>query len=363
MKTLAKAAAGIGRVDLMASQDCPDHLTAVKRLPIRLLTASPKTFRRLYPHATEHPWTDIGMLKHLNGIGFPYVCDLLGVFVGIEQVYIMTSFANSGDLFAWCQNDKSQAGPQREEAMRPLAAQIFNAVRWLHNLGIAHRDLSLENVLLTVSDDSDLQVKVIDFGMATLCRTAVKEVRGKPSYQAPEMHGKGEYDTLLADNFAVGVIVYCMAVHNYPWEHTTPGKDVRFEFACQSGLEAFLEQDIVQCVQKPVAEVFSKSLLELLCGLLAISPTFRYSLGEACFASNRVFKSVKSESMLSEASTTDSLSNLQIHALDETTISEAEQNGSRFNSDSLKVHLKVQGPALRVSVWHGQWPAPRELTL
>mmetsp|Transcript_83926 Transcript_83926/g.153195 ORF Transcript_83926/g.153195 Transcript_83926/m.153195 type:complete len:487 (-) Transcript_83926:108-1568(-) len=361
-KTLAKAAAGIGRVDLMTSQDHSGHLTAVKRLPLRLLTTSPKAFRRLYPHATEHPWTDIGMLKHLNGIGFPYVCDLLGVFVGIEQAYIMTSFANAGDLFAWCQDDKSQAGLEREEAMRPLVVQIFNAVRWLHNLSIAHRDLSLENVLLTGSDDSDLQVKVIDFGMATLSRTAREEVRGKPSYQAPEMHGSGEYDTFLADNFAVGVIVYCMAVHNYPWEHTTPGMDVRFEFARRSGLEAFWEQDMVQCVKKPVAEVFSKPLLEILCGLLAINPALRYSLGEVSFASNKMIKTVASEStlsesMLSEASTTDSLSNFPVHGpSEETTCSEGEQSGTHWNA----ADLKAQGPSLRVSVWHSQWPFPQE---
>ncbi|CAK0819824.1 unnamed protein product [Prorocentrum cordatum] len=33
--------------------------------------------------------------------------------------------------------------------MQPIVLQIFTAVRWLHELGIAHRDLSLENVLLT----------------------------------------------------------------------------------------------------------------------------------------------------------------------------------------------------------------------
>lgn len=366
-KVLASAAAGIGRVDLMASQESPGCVTAVKRLPLRLLTNSAKSFQRLYPDATEHPWTDIGVMKHLNGLGFPYVCNLLGVFAGIEQAYIMTSFANAGDLFAWCQADKSQAGLEREVVMRPIVAQVFNAVRWLHNLGIAHRDLSLENVMLTRSKSgSQLQVKVIDFGMATLSRTATNEVRGKPSYQAPEMHGSGEYDTFLSDNFAVGVIVYCMAVQNYPWEETTPGTDARFAFASKNGMRAFLQQDIVQGVKKPVAEVFSKPLLEVLAGLLSIDPEKRYSLGEACLA-HSVIKKVDSDSLLSEAgglsdvSTTDSLSlcDTAPRLLKDIAFSEGEQSGSSWHVGF--DDMKPQGPSLRVSVWHGGWPLAEDL--
>jgi len=237
--------------------------------------------------------------------------------------------------------------------MRPLLAQLFNAVRWLHNLSVAHRDLSLENVLLTGRDDINLQVKIIDFGMATLSRTAREEVRGKASYQAPEMHGSCEYDTFLADNFAVGVIVYCMAVHSYPWKHTTPGMDARFEFARRNGLEMFLDVDVVPCVKQSVAEVFSQALLEILCGLLAIVPASRFSLGEVCFASDRVLKPALSESMMSEASTTDSLSDFHV---EETTISDGEETDTRSTVDNIKAEV----PSLRISVWHGQWPFPRE---
>merc|ERR1719491_52809 len=120
--------------------------------------------------------------------------------------------------------------------MRPIVSQVFKATRWLHNLGIAHRDLSLENVLLTENSSSELQVKIIDFGMASMSRHTVRNVRGKPSYQAPEMHTYAQYDTFLADNFALGVVLYSMAVRNYPWEHTKPGKDRKFEFAKKSGV-------------------------------------------------------------------------------------------------------------------------------
>lgn len=366
-KMLASAADGAGRVDLMASQDHPGYMTAVKRLPFCLLTTSPQSFRRLYPDESENPWTDIGIIKHLSSLGFPYVCDLLGVFVGIEHAYIMTSFANAGDLFGWCQADKSQAGPEREAAMRPIAAQVFNAGRWLHNLGIAHRDLSLENVMLTKSKlGNELEVKIIDFGMATLSRTATNEVRGKPSYQAPEMHESAEYDCFLSDNFAVGIILYCMATRNYPWKQTTPSTDTRFEFARNNGVEAFLKQEVLRGANKPVAQVFSKPLLELLCGLLAFDPAERYSLGEGCFA-NSIIEKVDPEVAVcplsptfSEASTAESFCEITPRLLKDLTFSSGEASECYLNVDSID-GLQPQGFSLRMSVWHGGWPLPVDL--
>jgi len=64
-----------------------------------------------------------------------------------------------------------------------------------------------------------LQVKVIDFAVATLARSS-KRVRGKPSYQALDMHNDEEHDSFLADKFAIGVVAFTMATHSYPWLST-----------------------------------------------------------------------------------------------------------------------------------------------
>lgn len=283
-KTIASAAAGEGSVELMTSQEeQSDRLVIVKKLPWTAMRSSPEEFNKHSPNAKERPWTDIAVLKHLNSRGFPYTREFLGVFLGDEQVYIMTSFANRGDLFTWCQTDKTNAGTARETVMRPLVSQLVSAVRTLHDWGIAHRSLSAESVQLTESGDNGLQIQIVDFGMASLSRMVSQEVRGKRSYQAPEMHTHAEYDTFLADIFSVGVIVYCMAVHGYPWDYTKPGKDRSFEFARANGVELLLQKKKMPCNKKPVAENVSSAFFELVCGLLALDPEKRYSLGEACF--------------------------------------------------------------------------------
>lgn len=288
VRTLATAASGDGSVELMISRENPDQTVAVKTLPKNLIRSSPDEFNQKCYDLGERPWVDIALVKHLNEFSFPFGCELLGVFLSSDHVRIVTSFANRGDLFTWVQADKSAAGVEREAEMRPILTQVFTAVRSLHDLGIAHRDLSLENVMLTDGQEGELQVKIIDYGMASMSRTAIREVRGKRSYQAPEMFERYEYDTFLADSFAIGVIVFCMAVHSYPWNYTKPGKDFSCDMARAKGLDVFLQKKRLQCCKKPVAEVFSKSYVELVHGLLAFDPEARYSLGEACFENSSI---------------------------------------------------------------------------
>lgn len=53
-----------------------------------------------------------------------------------------------------------------EVAARRYWRQILEGVQYLHTRGVAHRDLKPENLLL----DSEDNVKISDFGMATLFR-------------------------------------------------------------------------------------------------------------------------------------------------------------------------------------------------
>lgn len=166
--------------------------------------------------------------------------------------------------------------------------QMFSAVAWLHDLGICHRDLSLENILLQKSADSGsdgLQVKLIDFGMSTLQRHTCNEIRGKQSYQAPEMHRKDEdYDGFLTDVFALGVVIYCLASQDYPWQSTQPGGCQLFSYVSLKGFRAFLERrKLRKGSGERLIEVFTTPFVDLVAGLTALSPVERFTVGEQCW--------------------------------------------------------------------------------
>mmetsp|Transcript_79475 Transcript_79475/g.199791 ORF Transcript_79475/g.199791 Transcript_79475/m.199791 type:complete len:405 (-) Transcript_79475:353-1567(-) len=286
VKNLQDAIRNHGRVDLMRCTKDGDRMVAVKRMPTKWVRSGPKEFADQYPTASERPWGDIGLLRKLNTVGFPFVCDLGGVFRSNDETFVVTSFCTEGDLFAWCDRDNvPRPGRDREKHMLPIVTQILTAVRWLHELGIAHRDLSLENILLTDAGGGELHVKVIDFGMATLNQTVRREVRGKQSYQAPEMHTEAEYDTFLADAFAIGVVMFAMAAQDYPWTCTKRNACQLFEYVSMFGLRRFLEKRKLRRGNgEYLIDVFSPAFTEIVEAMLDTQPRQRACFGERCLS-------------------------------------------------------------------------------
>ncbi|OQR96593.1 hypothetical protein ACHHYP_14701 [Achlya hypogyna] len=87
-------------------------------------------------------------------------------------------------------------------ASAPTAAtyfrQIVDAIGFIHSRGYAHRDISLENVLLDGTTP-----KVCDFGLAIDITARVPQAVGKTFYMAPEMYTKKPYDPAAADSSSV----------------------------------------------------------------------------------------------------------------------------------------------------------------
>merc|ERR1719253_116761 len=148
-------------------------------------------------------------MKFLNDRGYPYSSILYGVFRDEKRTEVVSSYATEGDLFFWASHhDRPPVGQAREEVMRPLVVQVLTAVQMLHDLSIAHHDLSLENILVTKNGNDSLQLKIIDLAMISTERYFTGYPRGKRSYQAPELHDEeGYHDAFLADVFSVGVCV------------------------------------------------------------------------------------------------------------------------------------------------------------
>jgi len=267
-------------------------MLAVKRMPNTWTCRDAREFDERYPETLENPWLDIAFLDLLGNVGFPYACRLHGVFRSADETFVASSFCAEGDLFEWCWSEHlSRPGREREAQIRPIVAQVCAAVRWLHDLGIAHRDLSLENILLTRSGPS-LQVKIIDFGAATLRRTVQDEVTGKAAYRAPELHSGDDVDTFLADAFALGVVFFAMASQDYPWASTRLGNCESFEYVWRFGLPSFLRTRRVRdsSGDQRLADVFTSEFVDFLSALLQVCPKQRASVGECAFDGRRRFR-------------------------------------------------------------------------
>jgi serine/threonine protein kinase len=98
--------------------------------------------------------------------------------------------------------------------------QIIDGVDYLHGMGLAHRDLKLDNCVMTANNI----VKLIDFGTATVFYYPGKHnipasgIVGSDPYLAPEVLNKDHYDPRLTDVWSVAIIFMCMVLRRFPWK-------------------------------------------------------------------------------------------------------------------------------------------------
>ncbi|CAG9113595.1 unnamed protein product [Plutella xylostella] len=147
----------------------------------------------------------------------PHVLRCLGERTHGDLHYMFLEYAQGGELFDRIEPDVGMpCGPARR-----YWRQVLDGVQYLHSRGVAHRDLKPENLLL----DHDDNVKISDFGMATLFRHGGKErllsrVCGTLPYAAPEVLAAAErpYRAAPADLWAVAVVLVAMLAGELPWE-------------------------------------------------------------------------------------------------------------------------------------------------
>lgn len=103
----------------------------------------------------------------------PHVLTLYDVFETEEEIHLVTEFCRGGELFDAIKRKSTQRSSFRrgrfsESQAARITNQILKALLELHALGIVHRDIKAENILILNSDESDIKVKLCDFGMARL---------------------------------------------------------------------------------------------------------------------------------------------------------------------------------------------------
>jgi len=251
---------------------------AAKRLPAQRLQA----FLSKNLEDLEDPWQEMAVTTYLGGSGpgrVAGVCACHGSFGSASgDAMLLSDYLPGGDFFDVA-SELGEPGPRREQQAWLLIRSLLEAIMTIHSRGVAHGDVSLENMLR--QRGCCMSTALVDFGMAvTGDLTRAVGVRGKPSYQAPEMHTQHFYDVRCADLFACGVTAYTLATGSYPWSSTSPGSCLCFGYAQKHGIEAFLQRRkvFVGGVRRPLSCFMSVRYKQLLVTLLSLEPLRRFEV-------------------------------------------------------------------------------------
>lgn len=123
-----------------------------------------------------------------------------------KDLYLVIEFAPNGSLLDYL--NKLAARRMTEDEAKVVTREILDGLAYLHEQGIIHRDLKLENILLS----KHMKVKIADFGFAkkqNSAKASQQTILGTPSYVAPEI-AKMESYNFKVDIFAFGMLVYAL---------------------------------------------------------------------------------------------------------------------------------------------------------
>jgi len=123
-------------------------------------------------------------------------------------------YASGGELFGHILARKYLKEPEASKYF----SQLIVGVSYLHNHGIVHRDLKLENLLL----DKNRNIIITDFGFANRFSKETDDLLstscGSPCYAAPELVVNDCYVGEAADIWSCGVILYAIICGYLPFD-------------------------------------------------------------------------------------------------------------------------------------------------
>ncbi|KAF0687447.1 Aste57867_20811 [Aphanomyces stellatus] len=207
---------------------------------------------------------DISMEREVNravsqGHGHPHIMRLLDDFEEGGMGYFVFEYCAGGELF-------QHPLPMDLATTIKYFRQIVHAVVFLHGRGYAHRDISLENVLL----DGHGNTKLCDFGLATELDERSTHIVGKAFYMAPEMYLRYGYEPAPVDVWALGIMLLIILTGAPPFARANDSDKV-FVFVKVHGIASVLRAWKVLHLIPPIA-------LDLLEKMLVVDPTKRLTI-------------------------------------------------------------------------------------
>lgn len=198
--------------------------------------------------------TSLQTLNHRN------IIKLIEVAEDEDQVVLVLEHANSDLMSYMLENDAMS-----EKEARVVMHQLLQAVNHCHENMICHRDIKLENIL--ISKNGTNSIKLCDFGLSDKMVEGqfLEESCGSIHYASPEIVTNSQYNGTEVDAWSCGVCLYAMITGNFPFSSTS-------------------DEKIAKKIKKGIFEIpyyLSVNAESLITRLLDVNPLTRWNVQKA----------------------------------------------------------------------------------
>jgi serine/threonine protein kinase len=166
-------------------------------------------------------------IRTLRKINHPNVVKIHRVYEEAEIVHLVMELAQGTTLLDLiCYQEFLE-----EPIAAVIAKQLLETIRDCHAMGVVHRDLKLENVMVT----PEYKIQLIDFGMCATVPPGTESIRGicgSPGYIAPEICTRDCYG-MKVDLFSIGVITYVLICGELPFNGRNIEKKLEANVKCK----------------------------------------------------------------------------------------------------------------------------------
>ena len=146
-----------------------------------------------------------------------------------KAFYLICELCNGPTLLAFINEHIRTGKILAEKDAAEIFRQLLEAVKHIHELKLAHRDIKLENIIFYTDEENDLHIKLADFGIC--CQFKDDEERsfekcGTPNYLAPEVLDRCGHN-YRCDLWSLGVVLYVILGYKFPIK-ASMDKDQKF---------------------------------------------------------------------------------------------------------------------------------------
>jgi serine/threonine protein kinase len=126
--------------------------------------------------------------------------------------YMLFEYVNGGQMLDYIISH----GRLKEKQARKFSRQIASSLDYCHRNSIVHRDLKIENILISKTGD----IKIIDFGLSNLFapQSHLKTYCGSLYFAAPELLQAKPYTGPEVDVWSFGIVLYVLVCGKVPFD-------------------------------------------------------------------------------------------------------------------------------------------------